>query len=596
MADNSQSQYFNQQAAALAAQVAQAAAQLEFQRMRFTQLELPQFQSMSSLDKEKLAFAKASEVWTQAFQEASVSGSYQGQPAAQYLLSAAQLTGQFYQPGQLNADQQAQYQTLRARISSAQQQLMTLAPGSPEYATLQTQMATDQAAMAPLQAILQGTDKAPTQTLQAQNQAFSQMATMAGLTGIVPAGAAGPAGEMPPPTSGEMPPPGVSVADWLKARQGGQAGHWVLTPEGAYTLIPGAGPAPGTAPTMAYQQMVAQLTGMFNGTPTPEFTQMLAALTGEYNGKPTQQALQFAKQFGLSEAAVSGMYNGQPTQAAKEFAQQFGLSQAAVTGLYNGEPTQAAKEFTQNLAFQREQAATQAAQFQQTFGLQQTEMENTQANQLLQLAASLRGPRSADQFTKVIGGTPGGLSDILASVMGRYNLPGYQGGTAAPEAVSLQNFMGDTLAAAHGAPGTYTPTTGQWGGAAAVPAYTVNPPGAQAPTNSFNFQPTGDGSHTVYPPGISAPVQAGQISSMTPLSSAHLNQIGAQAMAAQPYVLPAPTQWNAANWNNLGDYRQQRTLSAYEAAGYDANSVLDQFKASLPTTSGPQRAQIAGIV
>ena len=107
MASNDQSQYFNNQAAALAAQVAAAAAQLEFQRMRFSQLELPQFQAMSTLDKEKLAFQKATEVWNQAFQEASVTGSYNGVPAAQYLLSASQMTGEFYKPGTLNETQQA---------------------------------------------------------------------------------------------------------------------------------------------------------------------------------------------------------------------------------------------------------------------------------------------------------------------------------------------------------------------------------------------------------------------------------------------------------------------------------------------------------
>ena len=154
----SQQDYFNQQAAALAAQVAAQAAQLEFQRQRFQQLELPQFQSMSALDKEKLAFQKAVEVWNQAFQEASVTGSYNGVPAAQYLLSASQMTGQFYQPGQLNPEQQAQYQSLQQQISGTQQQLMTLAPGTPEYNDASTKLAAYRAQLAPLQQILQLVD------------------------------------------------------------------------------------------------------------------------------------------------------------------------------------------------------------------------------------------------------------------------------------------------------------------------------------------------------------------------------------------------------------------------------------------------------
>jgi hypothetical protein len=602
-----QSEYFNHQAAALAAQVAAQAAQLEFQRMRFTQLELPQFQNMSALDKEKLAFSKATEVWNQAFQEASVTGSYNGVPAAQFLLSASQVTGVFNQPGQLNADQQAQYQSLQQQISTTQQQLMTLAPGTAEYNTAATNLAAYRAQLAPLQQVLQGTNKPATPTMAGQNQTFQQQMAMAGLTGIVPTGttpwgvapaAEAGAGGLPIPTSGEKPPEGVSVADWLKARQGGQAGQWVWQPEaGNYTFMPGTdGPpmvpsaappagapgagAPGAATggqqTMAYTQMLAALTGMYNGQPTPEYQQMLAALTGQFNGQPTQAAMEFAKQFGLSEAAVTGMYNGQPTQAAQEFAKQFGLSEAAVTGMYQGSPTQAAKEFEANLK------------------LQQQEMENSQANQMLQLAASLRGPRNAFKFAEVLGGTPGGLSDILGSVMGRYNLPSFQGGGAAPEAVSLGNFMQDVQAAtpAGGLP-AYVPQTGQW--SAPAPAYTVNPPGSQAPTNAFNYQPTGDGSQTVYPPGISAPVQAGQVSSPSPLSGANLQNIGAQAMAQQPYMLPKPSQWNAEAYNNLGTYRQELLGAQYEAAGWDPQAAIDQFKASLPKTSGPKTGKIAGI-
>lgn len=645
MASNDQSQYYNNQAAALAAQVAAQAAQLEFQRMRFQQLELPQFQTMSALDKEKLAFQKATEVWNQAFQEASVTGSYNGVPAAQYLLSASQQTGTFYQPGQLSASQQAQYQTLQQQVSTAQQQLMSLAPGTPEYTTASAALAAARAQLAPLQQILQGTNNAPVQTLAGQNQQFQQGLALAQLTGIVPnslapwtppappvaSGAGGTgAGGLPTPTAGEMPPEGMSIADWLKARQGGQAGQWTWQPSlGNYAFAPGADgpviglpapaattpaattpagaaggtpgtPAGGTAggtPTMAYLQMLASLTGMYNGQPTPEYQQMLAALTGQFNGQPTQAAMEFAKQFGLSEAAVTGMYNGQPTQAAQEFAQQFGLSQAAVTGMYQGSPTQAAKEFAANLA------------------LQQQQQENTQANQMLQLAASLRGPRDAFQFAKVLGGTPHGLSDALAAVSGRYTLPGYQGGGAAPEAVSLQNFMGDVYAATpagglrtmptpvitppgpgevgiQGAP-SYAPVTGQW--STPAPAHTVSPPGAQAPTNAYNYQPTGDGSQTVYPPGISAPVQAGQVSSPAPLSGANLQQIGTQQMAAQPYQLPRPSQWNAEAYANLGAYRQDLLGAQYEAAGWDPQAAIDQFKQSLPTYGGPKTAKIAGI-
>jgi hypothetical protein len=383
----------------------------------------------------------------------------------------------------------------------------------------------------------------------------------------------------------------------------------------------------------------------------------------------TQSAREFAQQFGLNQAAVTGTYNlpgqlspqqqlraqqiqariaeqqaagespaladlnelqgyanilsgvgnQQQTQAAKEFAQQFGLQEAGVTGYYGGQTT-----------LEREQA------------------EAGQANQLLGLAASLRGPRNAFQFAKVLGGTPGGLSDMLNSVAGRYNLPTFQGGGQAPQAVNLQNFVQDVGAATRpgwGAPGMgtmpgftpqtaapppgmyqpqpgqwgsstlpgynpatdptpggmseasaglYNPQTGQWG--TPTPSYQVNPPGTQAPSSGFNYQPTGDGSTYVYPPGISAPQQAGQISSTAPLSATNLQQIGASTVAQQPYALPSPTQWNAENYNNLGGYRQDLLKAAYENQGWDVDAVEEQYKKSLPKTSGPQTAKIAGIV
>jgi hypothetical protein len=214
-------------------------------------------------------------------------------------------------------------------------------------------------------------------------------------------------------------------------------------------------------------------------------------------------------------------------------------------------------------------------------------MENQQANQLLQLAASLRGPENAFQFAKVIGGTPGGLQDVLASMAGRYALPGFSAPNAAPSAVNLGNF---TQQVAGTAAGTYNPQVGSW--STPSPAIQVNPPGAQAPSNAFNYQPTGDGNTMVYPPGITAPQQAAQVSSTTPLSGSSLAQFGAQSLAQQPYELPNPSQWNAANWGELGDYRQKLALAGYEAAGWDPEAALDVFNKSLPTSGGPTASTI----
>jgi len=99
----------NLQAAQLAAQVANWAAQLEFAKQRFSLLELPQFQHASQMDIDRLAFEKATQAWQQAFNEASLTGTYQGQDTKQWLTQQAQLTGV------LNGSQ-----TLQGKLTDAQ--------------------------------------------------------------------------------------------------------------------------------------------------------------------------------------------------------------------------------------------------------------------------------------------------------------------------------------------------------------------------------------------------------------------------------------------------------------------------------------------
>ncbi len=83
----------NLQAAQLAAQVAQFAAQLEFQKERLRLVELPQMQSATQAQIDELAFKQAESAWSHAFQEASVTGTYQGQPTLTWLEQQARLTG-----------------------------------------------------------------------------------------------------------------------------------------------------------------------------------------------------------------------------------------------------------------------------------------------------------------------------------------------------------------------------------------------------------------------------------------------------------------------------------------------------------------------
>lgn len=91
--ESAQDKLVNIQAASLAAQVANWAAQLEFQKERMRLLELPQFQFMSQLEIDRLAFQKAEAEHKRALEEASLTGTYKGQPTMQYLEQQARLFG-----------------------------------------------------------------------------------------------------------------------------------------------------------------------------------------------------------------------------------------------------------------------------------------------------------------------------------------------------------------------------------------------------------------------------------------------------------------------------------------------------------------------
>jgi hypothetical protein len=99
----------NVSAAQLAAQVANWAAQLEFQKERMRLLEIPQFQQASQIQIDQLAFQKAEAAYQHALSEASLTGTYQGQPTLAWLTQQAQMTGV------LNGQQ-----TLQGKLNDAQ--------------------------------------------------------------------------------------------------------------------------------------------------------------------------------------------------------------------------------------------------------------------------------------------------------------------------------------------------------------------------------------------------------------------------------------------------------------------------------------------
>src|SRR5262245_2777777 len=93
MAESQGDKLINLQAQQLAAQVANWAAQLEFQKERMRLLELPEMQGKLQVDIDRLAFDKATQAWEQAFKESTLTGTYNGQPTIDWLMKQAELTG-----------------------------------------------------------------------------------------------------------------------------------------------------------------------------------------------------------------------------------------------------------------------------------------------------------------------------------------------------------------------------------------------------------------------------------------------------------------------------------------------------------------------
>lgn len=109
----------NLTAAQLAAQVANWAAQLEFQKERMRLLELPEMQGRQQIEIDRLAFDKAEAEWKRAIEESSLTGTYKGQPTLEWLERQARLTGV------INGQQTLEGKLTTAQIAQMNHQMAT---------------------------------------------------------------------------------------------------------------------------------------------------------------------------------------------------------------------------------------------------------------------------------------------------------------------------------------------------------------------------------------------------------------------------------------------------------------------------------------
>jgi hypothetical protein len=633
--DNSQDKLINLQAQQLAAQVANWASQLDFAKERFRLLEMPQYQSSSQLEIDKLAFEKASETWKEAFQEASVTGTYQGQPTTEWLTQQAQLTGV------LNGQQTLQGKLTDAQVTQMNEQ-MRLAnqqflaqntgylDGRPTFEREQWEtgqsgyMGNGQSTMArqQMEANLTGMyggqstmarqqmeagltgyyggkstlerEKFGAETtqnylnllasLQGPGNAFKQLrvlnATPGGLQGMVNswAGTYGQAG------FGSSGAPGQAQISDLYSGYTGAPGQ---SPTGAPVA---ASPLAAPPPPPAYSPGQGL-------PPAPTYA-------GPVTGPPA------SPQPGLP-AAPTGLIPGRGFAST----QWNPATQAAVTAWNAAHPGYIADG--SQIGYHTDPSYAPATA--PTSGASVTlppPMTGPEANAPLPVPAGTPIPGRGFDSSQWNAATQAAVTAWNAAHPG-YVADGSQQGwhlapASAPALQPITNWSDPGAAAAKTALLGQQPPQGDTGGGQVnqamsiptptgvsssgspyyMPSYTYSPEGTQAPVGAYNYTATDQGHTQVYPPGQVAPSDQAQVSSTTPMDYSAANSLLATPAPGTGGSL-SPSQINAANYNKTNPYAQQMMWAWFENQGWDPQAAKGEFTASLPKYAGPQKATVS---
>lgn len=625
---NPQDELINLQAQQLAAQVANWAAQLDFAKERFRLLEMPQYQSSSQLEIDKLAFDKASETWKEAFQEASVTGMYQGQPTTEWLTQQAQLTGV------LNGQQTLQGKLTDAQVTQMNEQ-MRLAnqqflvqntgylDGRPtfereQWQTGQTGMINGQSTMArqQMEANLTGMfggqstmarqqmeagltgyyggkstlerEKFGAETtqnylnllasLQGPGNAFKQLrvlnATPGGLQGMVNswAGTYGQAG------FGSSGAPGqAQISDLYSGYTGAPGQSPTAAPLAAPPPPPAYSPGQGLPPAPTYA-------GPVTGPAASPQPGLPAAPTGMVPGRGFA-----ANQWNpATQAAVTAWNAAHPGYIAdgSQIGYHADPSYAPVTAPTSGAPLTLPPPMTGPEAnaplpvpagtpipgrgFDSSQwnAATQAA----------VAAWNA-AHPGYVADGSQQGWHLASASQPITNWSDPGADAAKTALLGQQPSQPPQGDTGGGQTSQAMSVPTPNGVSSSGSP--YY-----------MPSYTYSPEGTQAPVGAYNYTATNQGHTQVYPPGQVAPSDQAQVSSTTPMDYSAANSLLATPAPGTGGSL-SPSQINAANYNKTNPYAQQMMWAWFENQGWDPQAAKGEFTASLPKYAGPQKATVS---
>lgn len=592
-ASEQQDQLINLQAQQLAAQIANWAAQLEFQKQRFSLLELPEWQQRSQLDVDKFAWEKAQSTWENAFKEASLTGTYQGKPTLEWLTQQAQLTGVF------NGEETIQGKLTNAQISQMNQQ-MKLA--NDQFLATTTgyvngQPTFDREKWQASQAVLGWQFLS---TLSGPQNAFKQARAIANMPGGLSQMMDAWAGtNMVPGTSSVGSGGQASLADMRLGANGISGTTPVPSYQYGYTPpSPAASPIPPTQPGGPSPYPGEAPIGT-PGVPSPTAPGVGTPGVPSHVQEPVPfqpgQSTPYPEGYGsvrpwatepmpVQPGAPSYYYEGAPPASTPA---PYGAPEPVPAGSYaqpSGHGSDAysdAGSWQVSSAQEQVMAATpQVASGQPVLSspVPTGPIVNNIPQQMMGWAQNNNGP---GEWTYLTGGASRTTPETAYSYpvtdadfrMPPSNNPAYTGG----------------------APMSTVP-------------YTYSGPGVQAPADAWNYGIGPGGGIQVYPPGTVSPADTPDVSltsAVSPAMAASLHagnyQYGGVPLAgsgttttqSQLGAVPLPNQINARNYSNLYGYQKDLGWANYEDIGWDQGLAKEAFQRSLPRYGGPATGRVA---
>lgn len=571
---------YNLQAQQLAAQTANWAAQLEFQKERLRLLELPQFQSGLQLEVDKFAWQRAQDEWENAYQESLLTGMYKGQPTTQWLMDQARLTGTF--DGQQTLEGKltdAQIQDMHDKMNLANAQFLAATTGY-----INGQKTFDRDKFEAAQA-LEGWKFIS--TLSGPQNAFKQARAIAsapgGMTQLMDAFA----GQY-------MLPSGTNVGS------GGAGGG---NPAGQLNdMRMGWGGVTGEqAQPVQYGSTIPGQTLQYNPTPYGPQAPFVPAPT--YITPTPPPAAPGAPAAPAPPAAPA--YNGPPWASFNPIPRPSDPDYAEKSAQWNAAHPGYIMD-SSNIGFH----ANPGVPMPIPEGPHITPADIAYARGTWGAAGgSVLPPVSPGilpQAQAAQAASPGTVGTTSADYRGITD-PGYQ--APSPDARGTYGITDPGYQApSPDSRGTYGITDPGWtSGAAAKAGYSYQPPGVQAPTSSWNYSQNINGSTGVYPPGVTSPSQTADVSTTTPqnplLATGLMNQsqyqYGGGVQAPQSGTstgtggMLAPNQINAENYNNAFNYQKELLWANYEDQGWDKGLAQEAYIRSLPKYGGPSSGSFA---